>query len=232
MKRPETWRVLRLLLLPLVLPWAEPLDAGQIVGSIDLPAPAPQRRSYRGAQYRGRLAPQKQAAADSTKTRSLYDDVVVSAHPLSFIAAVDPLPEPPQMEQYDAQFRPRVLPITVNTRVVFVNRDPYYHNVFSFSPTQDFDIGRKPTGEEVGQMFPMAGQVDVFCDIHPQMSGTIVVLDTPYFTQPDSVGGFVLDGLPAGQYALRIFHPKHETPEQQIDVDEGTPVRLQINIAR
>ena len=115
MKRPETWRVLRLLLLPLVLPWAEPLDAGQIVGSIDLPAPAPQRRSYRGAQYRGRLAPQKQAAADSTKTRSLYDDVVVSAHPLSFIAAVDPLPEPPQMEQYDAQFRPRVLPITVNT---------------------------------------------------------------------------------------------------------------------
>ena len=204
--------------------------AGQIVGSIDLPAAKPSRRSLRGAAYRGRSAP---TPVDSTMaTRSRYDDVVISAHPLSFVPSVEPLADPPRMEQVDAQFLPRVLPITLGTRVLFVNQDPFYHNVFSLSSPQKFDIGRKPAGEEVSQVFPEVGRISVFCDIHPQMNATILVLDTPYFTQPDSTGSFLLADLPKGKYALRFFHPSHESPERQIDVGDGTPVRLHIDFSR
>lgn len=235
------WRRQRGLFLLLILvsffPWPDPVLAGQIVGSIDLPPAKASRRSLRGAAYRGRQSasstPSNAARTDSSRqTRSRFDDVVISAHPVSFVPTVEPLPEPPRMEQIEAQFSPRVVPVTVGSRVLFINRDAFYHNVFSLSSPQKFDHGRKPAGEEVEQVFPEAGVVRVFCDIHPQMSSTILVLDTPYFTQPDSTGQFVLRDLPAGTYALRFFHPKHKAADRRIDVDEGTPVRLQIDFTR
>ena len=229
------WPSLPLLLLMCVAdPSPDPVAAGQIAGAIDLPAPRPSRRSLRGAAYRSRNTTRVDSTtADSTgKKRSRFGDVVISAHPLSFVPSVSPLSKPPRMEQQDAQFQPRVLPIPVGSRVLFVNQDPFYHNVFSLSPAQKFDVGRRPAGEEVGQLFPEPGRVSVFCDIHPQMNATVLVLDTPYYTQPDSTGYFLLQDLPTGDYVLRFFHPRHEAAERQIRVEDGTPVVLQIDFTR
>jgi hypothetical protein len=37
------------------------------------------------------------------------------------------------------------------------------------------------------------------------MSADIVVLQNPFFAQPDASGRFSIDGVPPGKYTLRIF---------------------------
>lgn len=206
-----------------ILPAARPALAAEVRGAVMLPPGQAKKRSFRGDLYRNRLAPDR-GADRAPVERSPFADIVVSAHPLSFQAVVAPLPRPARMEQMQAEFAPRVLPVTVGTTVEFVNLDRFYHNVFSLTPGNQFDIGRRPTGQVVPSAFAGPGIVEIFCDIHPQMSARILVLDTPWFAQPDGEGRFHIDGLRPGRYRVRAFHPEHEAVERQVDVGEGVPV--------
>ena len=47
--------------------------------------------------------------------------------------------------------------------------------------------------------FEQAGPVEIFCSIHPRMSGVILVLQNPFFTKPAADGGFTLRGVPPGE---------------------------------
>jgi plastocyanin len=198
---------------------------GSVVGSVLLPPSETRQRSFRGSLYRSRLAPDRSDREASPPPRSIYDDVVISAHSADGAATILSQTPTARMDQRQARFLPHVLPVTVGTRVDFVNQDRFYHNVFSLSEGNDFNLGRKPTGEVVSHLFEQTGAVEIFCDIHPQMNATVVVLDTPWFTQPDSTGGFRLDGLPPGRYRVRAFHPEHPQIERDVDVAGGVPLR-------
>jgi hypothetical protein len=50
--------------------------------------------------------------------------------------------------------------------------------------------------------------VRVFCNIHPQMSAVIAVLDTPYFAVSNKAGGFEIANVPPGDYQLHVFHER------------------------
>src|SRR5881396_26350 len=47
-----------------------------------------------------------------------------------------------EVAQRDLTFIPALLPIEMGTRVAFPNLDDTYHNIFSYSPTKRFDLGR------------------------------------------------------------------------------------------
>ncbi|MDA0334327.1 MAG: hypothetical protein O2782_04095 [bacterium] len=189
-----------------------------IVGVVSLPTAPTQQRAFRGNLYRNRLAPDRSGPAPAVP-RSPFDDVVISAHPLDFSSPMATTPPAARMDQQAARFVPRVLPITAGTQVQFINQDRFYHNVFSLAPK--FDIGRRATGVVVDQVFATPGVVEIFCDIHPQMSATVLVLDTKWFTQPDSTGSFRLDGLPDGRYELRAYHPEHDDIRRTVVVGGG-----------
>ena len=64
--------------------------------------------------------------------------------------------------------------------VVFSNSDTVPHTVTSGSPgdpSGEFDSGPFGTGQTFAQKFDDAGVYDIFCSIHPAMTGTIVVSD-------------------------------------------------------
>ncbi len=125
------------------------------------------------------------------------------------------------LDQKDATFIPHVLPIPRGTTVEIVNQDKTYHNVFSLSPVKKFNIGRRPTGEEVPVTFDKAGVVPVFCDIHSHMNAYIVVLNTDIFTQPNADGSYELTGISPGTYTLHVWHEHFSTPPQQVVVKAG-----------
>jgi plastocyanin len=68
-----------------------------------------------------------------------------------------------------------VLKIKVGDVVAFKNLDPFFHNVFSLSDTQMFDLGSYPQGQAKSVTFNKAGKVEVECAIHPQMKMVIEV---------------------------------------------------------
>jgi plastocyanin len=116
--------------------------------------------------------------------------------------------EPAVMLTRRKQFQPRVLAVPAGQSVRFPNEDPILHNVFSTSPDNAFDAGLYGTGEGVVHAFRNPGLVKVYCNVHHSMFGFIVVLDTPFHTRAGVDGGFRLDGLPAGEGELVVFHDR------------------------
>lgn len=81
----------------------------------------------------------------------------------------------PTVGQKNKQFTKKTLVIKVGDKVRFTNNDPFFHNVFSLSPTKTFDLGSYPKGESREITFDKAGKVEVECAIHPHMRMTIEV---------------------------------------------------------
>ncbi len=59
--------------------------------------------------------------------------------------------------------------------VTFTNKDPITHNVFSNTPGMSFDLRTQKAGESSTVTFDHAGEADVRCAIHPQMSMKVKV---------------------------------------------------------
>ncbi len=197
-------------------------QTAELSGTITLSASNTTQRLARGQIYRNRLAPEKPIET-KTMSGSAYADVVVSAHPISFKPKLQPLTKNRTIDQRNATFIPRVLPVTQGTVVQFINNDPFYHNVFSLTPGNEFNIGRRMRGEVVQKKIGERkieglGEVKLFCDIHTQMNAVILSLDTPYFTKPDANGNYSLKDLPEGRYEVRVYHPDLTPVVERLDL--------------
>jgi plastocyanin len=120
------------------------------------------------------------------------------------------------------EFRPHVAVVPVGSYVEFPNSDPFDHNVFSLSDNAMFDLGTFGRGESRGTTFDKPGIIRIFCNVHANMSGTIVVRDNPYFDQPLADGSFTIPEVPVGTYRLHVWHERaRETATLEVDVPEG-----------
>jgi plastocyanin len=130
--------------------------------------------------------------------------------------------------QSGMQFRPALLPVQVGSAVAFPNGDDFYHNVFSYSKTKRFDLGRYRKDDRPPiQVFDKPGVVKLYCEIHQHMRGAILVLDTPYFIRTDTNGVYRLPNLPAGNYLLKAWVDERHNYEQTVTLESGR--RLQVD---
>lgn len=119
----------------------------------------------------------------------------------------------------EKRFVPELLPILVGTTVVFLNEDTLSHNVFSLSKVKTFDLGIFGPGQSRSVSFDRPGLVTVYCNIHPQVAGWLMVLANPFFTTTDQEGRFSLPGVPLGTATLRAWSPRsHHPPELRIRI--------------
>lgn len=128
--------------------------------------------------------------------------------------------------QRDAVFRPHVLPLMVGTKVEWPNKDDIFHNVFSMSESNPFDLGLYKDPEIKSVEFKNPGRVDVFCSIHSKMNCVLLVLENPFFTTSDSSGHFKIENVPAGTYHLRAWHERLPPESREISVPENGEVKV------
>lgn len=122
-------------------------------------------------------------------------------------------PQTAHLAQVDTAFRPALAVIPVGGRVAFPNRDPFFHNVFSYSATRRFDLGRYPRGETRTVTFERPGVAKVYCEIHRWMRSAVVVVQSPFHARIGDNGRFRIQGIPAGRHRLAVW-----------DVDRGERV--------
>jgi plastocyanin len=121
-------------------------------------------------------------------------------------------------------FTPRVVVVPVGGTVEFPNEDPIFHNVFSVSGENRFDLQLYKRPKSGAQTFHHAGLVRIYCNIHPQMSAVVLVRDNPYFAKAAPDGSFTIEGVPAGKYTLTAWHDKAGAASQEIVVPAQGPV--------
>ena len=134
-------------------------------------------------------------------------DAVVMVESAAWRPAPLPQAGPYRVAQHNIQFDPHVLVVPVGASVTFPNLDRVRHHVYSFSKPKRFEL--KLYGREDARTVVMdkPGVVALGCNIHDQMSGYVVVADTPWAAKADAAGHVVLTGVPGGGATLRVWHP-------------------------
>lgn len=128
--------------------------------------------------------------------------VAVALEPLDDPTPPIPLDTASVMAQQNTAFVPNLLIVPTGSEVTFPNRDAVFHNVFSYSPPRNFDLGRYPKGETRTVKFTMPGIVRIFCEIHASMYASIVVVNTNRYQIVNSGDEFVFDNVAPGHYRL------------------------------
>ncbi len=120
--------------------------------------------------------------------------------------------------QQGLAFHPQLLVVQSGTIVDFENDDSVQHNVFwpsvGGNKKESHNLGTWPKGDKRSYKFTATGVVPLLCNVHPEMSGYIVVSPTPYYTQVDNSGNYRIDNVPDGKYQVVAWH-QGEKPESK-----------------
>ena len=135
------------------------------------------------------------------------------------------------IRQKNLQFEPRVSVVVKGTTVDFPNEDKVYHNVFSTSRPARFDLGLYRSGSSKAVQFKREGVVDVFCNIHPDMSSRVLVVPNTRFAATDAGGKFRIDGVPAGTYPVVVWHPNGAEARGQVKIERGKAATVTLDVA-
>lgn len=116
------------------------------------------------------------------------------------------------MDQKGLMFEPHLLVVQKGATVDFKNDDSVEHNVFwssiSGNKSLGHNMGTWPQGQQRSFKFEATGIVPLLCNVHPDMSGYIVVSPTPYFATTDSDGDFTISDVPDGTYKLTAWNER------------------------
>lgn len=138
-----------------------------------------------------------------------------------------------EIRQEDKQFWPRVAVVPRGTRISFPNFDSIFHNVFSVSAGNEFDLGTTRKGDPVKTHVAMTpGVVEIFCNMHSRMSSSVLVTPSALFTKVGADGRFRLDGVPVGTHRISAWAGGSSMATESVEVDaSGGEVALQLEVS-
>jgi plastocyanin len=141
-----------------------------------------------------------------------------------YVESRAPLPAQPvavEIQQENRTFKPETVVVPSGSTVSFPNLDPIFHNVFSLSRPQAFDLGNYPRNETRKVTFSKPGIVPVYCHLHADMRATIVVTPNSWATMPQPDGSYALAGLPPGLYTVVVWHRSAGFFRKEVDTRSG-----------
>jgi plastocyanin len=124
-----------------------------------------------------------------------------------------------EIKQKDKQFSPQTAVVLKGTNIVFPNMDSVFHNVFSTSGRNSFDLGSYRSGDTPRSVvLTTPGVVEVFCNIHSKMNANILVVPGPLYAKVGADGSYRIDNVPIGARRVVAWSPNAKPAQQKIDV--------------
>ena len=124
-----------------------------------------------------------------------------------------------EVKQVGRQFVPSVAVVQVGGRVLFPNEDKVFHNVFSRTPGDAFDLGTLKAGDKPEPVVLLKpGHVEVFCNIHSKMRADILVVPNGHWTRVRADGSFTLPAVPLGTHNVVLWGPSIKPVTQRVEV--------------
>jgi plastocyanin len=196
---------------------AAPSVAANLPPAVGTPAPAPEEK--RGRPSRERAAPPE------ARTGTVEGKVDVPGGDVRDVYVyVENIKGPRinqtvEIKQENKQFSPRTAVVPIGTTVTFPNLDPVFHNVFSNSAANSFDLGSYRAGDQTRSVvMTKPGVVDVYCNMHQRMSAHVLVVPSKLFVKVRPDGSFRLDGVPLGPRSVVAWSPNLRPTQRKIDV--------------
>lgn len=113
---------------------------------------------------------------------------------------------------------PHVMVVPVGSTISFPNEDAITHNLFSVSKPNAFDLGLYKRGTAESHTFETPGIVNVYCNVHPEMSAVIHVVTSPYYVSADKGGAFRIANVEPGRYTLNAWNEIGGSVSSEVEV--------------
>jgi len=136
------------------------------------------------------------------------------------------------MKQENKTFTPAVLVVQKGTTVQFPNLDAFFHNVFSVTPDNAFDLGSYRQGETKAVTMSKPGVVNVYCNMHPQMVGHILVVPNGNYVRAGKDGFFRLSNVPAGHHRIVAWAPDAKPVSAETDVTDAEAATVELELKK
>ncbi len=165
------------------------------------------------------------------------DGRAATAEVIVYVVGFDEPPDPTaprvKITQKDRKFVPELVAITKGDSVSFPNSDGFLHNVFSESAARKFDLGSFKKNDVKDKDFPATGVVEVYCNIHPEMAATILVLPNRRHVHTAPDGSFHVDGVPAGTWTVFAYTRRGARPASaKVTVTDGQDATVNLALVR
>ena len=146
------------------------------------------------------VTPESGVAKDASR-------IVVWLSPVDAVRPVRATERPHyRLVQHNKRFEPGLLVVPVGSVVDFPNADPWFHNVFSLYRGKRFDLGLYQAGAQRSVRFDRIGPSYLFCNIHPEMTGVVLAIDSDLFAVTDKSGHYAIAGVTSGKYVLHVWY--------------------------
>ena len=173
------------------------------------PASASGGSSRSGADRYGTVSGRVEVRSGSLKDAYVYVDMKGSAargHTL-------------EIKQEAKEFSPQAAVVQRGTSVVFPNKDPFFHNVFSTSSGNTFDLGSYRSSDTARSVvLTTPGVVEVHCNYHSKMNASILVVPGPLYTKVGADGSYRIENVPVGARRIVAWSPNARPVQQKVEV--------------
>jgi len=126
------------------------------------------------------------------------------------------------IDQKGLMFVPHIVAVQQGTTVEFLNSDSVAHNVFwpsvGGNKKLGHNLGTWPQGQRQSFKFDASGVVPLFCNVHPDMAGYLIVSPTPYFATTDKTGAYKIENVPDGSYSVTAWNEGAKSKTNPVNV--------------
>lgn len=213
---------------------ASPAFSASITGTIKLDGTPPHQRPIdmskepSCAKMHG-ATPVTAESVVADANGGLKNVVVYISEGLSGAAASTAAVQVPVMDQKGCQYLPHVMAVNPNQHFKVTNSDSTLHNVHpmprSGGPNREWNKSQPAGAPPIDEAWASPEVIHVKCNIHPWMSGYMVVVNGPY-GRSDDKGFFKIDNVPPGTYTLTAWQETLGTQTQKVTVVPGKPLKV------